>query len=117
MENYRDFVEEFRRLYSEEIEPLIEKGEYRTAQSLLDNIVMVVKMGGDSKIFNLYEIPQVHCGLSLLGSIVGLYDRLDNPGFDKKRDTLHLRAYLAQTKLPTQEEVNTRCKLGSSERN
>lgn len=81
MKNYREFVEEFRTLYSEEIEPLIENREYKAARSLLDNIVMAVKMGGTSKVFNLPEVLGVHCGLSFLSSVVELYDRLDKPGF------------------------------------
>ncbi len=100
---YRDFVEEFRGLYHEEIKPLIQNGHLETARSLLFNIVETLK--SDRTIFNYTQIPTVHSGLNLLASIKTTYEKLGEKDFNVERDTLHLEEYLAQTKLPTHEQV------------
>lgn len=101
---YRDFIEEFRQEYEEEIKPLIVSGDYETARSLLYNIKFA--MENDKTIFNTIQIPTVHFGLRFLTSVIRLYDELSKKDFNPNSSCVrNLEATLAQTKLPTQEEI------------
>lgn len=106
VDNYRDFIENFRDIYFKEIKPFIQKGEYETAKSMLKNIELTLQ-SGPNEIFNITEIvASVHSGLNLLGTIGVLYEKLDQEEFNPKKDLRPLEAYLAQTNLPTKEEVS-----------
>jgi hypothetical protein len=106
--NYRDFVEEFRLFYKDEIKPLIENKDYATAEIELRNIIFAIEH--ERQIFNLNDVVvSVHYGLSLLSSIELLHEALKRNTFQEGY-TKSLEAYLAQTTLPTQEEVKRQLK-------
>jgi hypothetical protein len=102
--SYREWVEEFGLIYQEEIKPLIKSGDYETAKRELFNIKFDIE--NNKRIFNTIQIPTVHFGLRLLTSICLLYDELSKQNFNPNSFSVrNLEASLAQTKLPTQEDV------------
>jgi len=104
IKTYEEFVKGFGKVYFEEIKPLIEMGNYEIAGGYLKNIAVAMKSQKD--IFNLQNVSVFDPGVGLLVSINGMHQRLREGNFDPKRDFDGLEAYLAQTKLPTKNQIN-----------
>lgn len=94
--NNPQFVEEFRELYRESIKPLLEEGSYGTAHGLLGSPVQYLNYARGAAL----EILRVHCGLSLAGQIIRLYNETKGGKTPDERTIRNLEAFMAQTQLP-----------------
>lgn len=100
--NIREMVANSRKVYFDEVKPLINKGEYETAYFQMGNLIFMMDERSREIVMN------VHCGLSYIASAKLLHVALleKNPERINRR-VRSFEVFLAQTKLPLFQNFKT----------